>query len=229
MTPVLFYGVPQGCSFGSIVALEWLNQPYRLCRIEMLEHPWDARFAQINPLLKTPALLTADGEPISESVAILLHLAGRGGVRAGTRAHDRLAQMLAYLATDFFAAFAPLWLLYDKGGFDESQTALLRRIGREDVARQCRYLDGLFADRDWLLGERSLADAYLSGLGRWIGYHRLFDVDAEFPRLGHYLQRLADDPGARFAQAIERGEKIEGHGAFEGHVTLDALTLPRAA
>ena len=35
MEPVLFYGVPQGCSFGSIVALEWLNQPYRLCRINM--------------------------------------------------------------------------------------------------------------------------------------------------------------------------------------------------
>ena len=35
MEPVLLYGVPQGCSFGSIVALEWLNQPYRLCRINM--------------------------------------------------------------------------------------------------------------------------------------------------------------------------------------------------
>ncbi|MCR7705994.1 glutathione S-transferase, partial [Pseudomonas aeruginosa] len=35
MEPVLFYGVPHGCSFGSIVALEWLGRPYRLCRIEM--------------------------------------------------------------------------------------------------------------------------------------------------------------------------------------------------
>ena len=35
MTPILFYGVPSGCSFGSIVALEWLRQPYHLCRIDM--------------------------------------------------------------------------------------------------------------------------------------------------------------------------------------------------
>ncbi|GMU06544.1 hypothetical protein [Corallococcus caeni] len=26
--PILFYGVPSGCSFGSIVALEWLGRPY---------------------------------------------------------------------------------------------------------------------------------------------------------------------------------------------------------
>ena len=37
MEPVLFYGVPSGCSFGSIVALEWLGIPYKLCRIDMPE------------------------------------------------------------------------------------------------------------------------------------------------------------------------------------------------
>lgn len=57
MQPILFYGVPQGCSFGSIVALEWLGQPYRLCRVEMLEQPWDPLFERINPLYQTPALL----------------------------------------------------------------------------------------------------------------------------------------------------------------------------
>ncbi|NNB97216.1 hypothetical protein HI113_25245 [Corallococcus exiguus] len=35
--PTLVYGVPSGCSFGSIVALEWLGQPYQLCRIAMPE------------------------------------------------------------------------------------------------------------------------------------------------------------------------------------------------
>jgi len=31
--PVLFY-MPGTCAFGSIVALEWLGRPFRLCRIE---------------------------------------------------------------------------------------------------------------------------------------------------------------------------------------------------
>jgi glutathione S-transferase len=47
MQPVLFYGVPQGSSFGSIVALEWLEQPYQLCRIEMLQQPWDSTMISI--------------------------------------------------------------------------------------------------------------------------------------------------------------------------------------
>ena len=41
MQTVLFYGVPQGCSFGAIVALEWLQQPYYLSRVEMLDQRWD--------------------------------------------------------------------------------------------------------------------------------------------------------------------------------------------
>ena len=36
MTPILFYGVPSGCSFGSIVALEWLDQ--REYDIILLDH-----------------------------------------------------------------------------------------------------------------------------------------------------------------------------------------------
>jgi len=35
MNPILFYGVPEGCSFGAIVALEWSGLPYQLCRIQM--------------------------------------------------------------------------------------------------------------------------------------------------------------------------------------------------
>ena len=45
MEPVLFYGVPGGCSLASIIALEWLGQPYKLCRIEMLEQPWPSKTA----------------------------------------------------------------------------------------------------------------------------------------------------------------------------------------
>jgi glutathione S-transferase len=61
MQPVLFYGVPQGSSFGSIVALEWLGQPYQFCRIEMLQQPWNSLYGDVNPLYLTPALLPENG------------------------------------------------------------------------------------------------------------------------------------------------------------------------
>jgi glutathione S-transferase len=78
MQPVLFYGVPQGSSFGSIVALEWLGQPYRLCRIEMLDQPWDELYGDINPLFLTPVFISENRQVLTESLAILLHLANQG-------------------------------------------------------------------------------------------------------------------------------------------------------
>lgn len=236
MHPVLFYGVPQGCSFGSIVALEWLQQPYQLCRIDMLDYPWDRQFGRVNPLYQTPALLTADDQPLSESLAILLHLASRAdgsplGPRQGTPAFDQLNRWLAYLVSDFFSAFSPLWLLYEKDDLSEEQRAVLRRVGREKVEEVCRYLDGHLAAHAWLLGEQpSLADAYLAGLARWVDYHRLFDLSTEHPHLACYLDRLASDPAVRFATAIEQGTEADGCGAFQGHVSLAQLDrrLPAA-
>ena len=234
MEPVLFYGVPQGCSFGSVVALEWLGQPYRLCRIEMMEQPWDPLYAKVNPLFKTPALLLEDGEPLTESLAILQHLAARDlstwlGFEQGSRGHDRLNQMLAYLTTDFFGAFGPLWTLYDAQGLSGVEQALLRRLGREQVAEGCAYLDGLLAKREWLLGDaRSMADAYVMGIARWAEYHRLFDLGSDYPNLARHLAKLRDDPAVRFAEAIERGEQPVGQGHFKGHVSLKELE-PRLA
>lgn len=234
MEPVLFYGVPQGCSFGSIVALEWLGQPYRLCRIEMLEQPWNPLYSRVNRLLQTPALLLEDGESLGQSLAILQHLAARDrdsglGFPQGSRQLDRLNEMLAYLNTDFFYAFSPLWTLYEAQGLSREQAALLRERGEKGVRQQCAHLNQLLADRQWLLGEqRTVADAYLAGIGRWASYHRLFDMELDYPRLAGYLSRLADDPAVQFAHAVEQNPQIPPNGCFLGHVTLEELA-PRLA
>lgn len=36
MEPILLYGFPAGSSMGLVAALEWLGQPYKLCRVDML-------------------------------------------------------------------------------------------------------------------------------------------------------------------------------------------------
>lgn len=230
MQPILFYGVPQGCSFGSIVALEWLGQPYQLNRVEMLEQPWDQLYAKVNPLLQTPALLLEDGRVLSESLAILLHLNGRGldggiGIAPGTPAYDRLVQTLAFLNTDFFAAFIPLWKAYELADLGQAEQQLLRRLGGADVAKTCAHLERLLTGNTWLLGERrSLADAYLAGLGRWVQYHRLFDLERDYPNLQRYLNRLAEDPAVIHAWAVERGEVTRDHVALESlRPRLEAL------
>lgn len=67
MKPILlFYGVPEGCSFGAIVALEWSGLPYQLCRIQMPEVVSSEAFKRINPVGETPSLRTADGRFVSQ-------------------------------------------------------------------------------------------------------------------------------------------------------------------
>lgn len=230
MQPVLFYGVPQGSSFGSIVALEWLGQPYQLCRIEMLQHPWNPLYEDINPLYLTPALLLENGQPLTESLAILTHLAHRGldqglGFRQGTREFDRLNQTLAYLNTDFYSAFNPLWTAYEMPDLEPADRELLRTIGRAEVAKNCAHLDALLVNQEWLLGgkKHTVADAYLTGIGRWVEYHQLFDLQQMYPNLHRYLQKLKSDPAVLFAEAIENGQATIASGKFMGHVTLEEL------
>lgn len=224
MSLTLFYGVPEGCSFGSIVALEWSGLPYRLCRIDMPETVSGADYRHINPMAETPTLMLADGRLVSESMVILGHIAARTmdkglGFKAGTPDDDRLKQMLAFLNTSFFNAFSPLWHAFEHDLTDEARDAL-RAYGFAKVAQAHAQLETLLDGKQWLLGDRkSLADAYFMGIARWNDFHKVVDRTA-YPALNDLYQRMLDDPAVRFAHAIEHEEPATGAGSFLGHVTL---------
>lgn len=234
MEPVLFYGVPHGCSFGSIVALEWLNQPYRLCRIDMLSSAEDELFARVNPQRKTPTLVLEDGEVLTESAAILNHLAARDlgrklTFKQGTREFDRVNRALGFLNSGLFTAFSPAWAAYklDEGA---PEKGFLRGLARDNVATCYAHIEAMLAGREWLAGDgRTVADAYLSGIARWGEDLGLFDIKREYPRLHEHMRKLEADKAVVFAHAIEDGKPAESSGNFLGHVSLEALRARLAA
>lgn len=234
MEPILFYGVPHGCSFGSIVALEWLGQPYRLCRIDMLATPKDGRYARINPRHLTPTLLLETGEALGESLAILHHIAARDlgrrlGFLQGTRAFDRLNKVLAFLHMELHGAFSPAWTAFKLPSDAAKDKEMLRALARKKAADAYTQLETMLSGHDWLAGgHRTIADAYLAGIARWGEDLQLFDLAREHPRLHQHLQKLEADQGVIFAHAIEDGKPAATSGQFLGHVTLDELA-PRAA
>ncbi|NZA27106.1 glutathione S-transferase family protein [Luteimonas sp. SJ-92] len=225
MSPILFYGVPSGCSFGSIVALEWFGAPYRLCRVRMPEDVSGAAYSRLNPVAETPTLLTAEGAAISESMAILNHIGARAidaglGFAQHTPEFDRLNQMLAFLNTSFFGAFAPLWHALEHGIEGEARQALAD-YGRAAVAKAHADLERMLGAGPWLLGERrTLADAYFIGIARWTRYHDVIDR-GDYPGLQRLYERLEADPGVAFAHAVEAGRPENGSAGFEGEVGLD--------
>ena len=232
MFQTLMYGVPSGCSFGSIVALEWLGEPYRLCRIEMPAVVQSEAYRQINPAGETPTLVTATGERISESTAILHHLGARGIGKGlffaqGTPEFDRFNQVLAFLNTSFFTAFGPLWYALEHAVEGPEKDAL-RAFGAAKVTKAHADLERILGDKEWLLGDRrTSADAYFAGIARWTKYHDVVDR-RDYPGLQRLFEKLEADPAVRFAHAIERGENAIGGGAFLGEVTLDDVLRQQA-
>ncbi|RKU01909.1 glutathione S-transferase [Burkholderia sp. Nafp2/4-1b] len=227
MSPILLYGIPAGCSFGSIVALEWADQPYRLSRITMPGLVTSDAFVALNPAAETPAFVTANGDVLTESVAILGHIGAhavdRGlAFRQGCADFDQLNRMLAWLNTTFFSAFGALWYVYEHDT-EGAEKGALQAYGRGKVLKAHRHLEALLArgDGPWLLGaRRTLADAYFAGIARWADYHAVFERDA-FPRIAALRARLADDAGVQFAHAIEENLPLPASRVFEGHVSLD--------
>ena len=233
MFPILFYGVPEGCSFGSIVALEWHGEPYRLCRIQMPEEVTSGPFSSINAVQETPTLMTDDGRFVSESIAILNHIAARSidrgwGHPQGSPEFDRFNQMLAFLNTSLFSAFSPLWFALEHAGHGAAKLAL-GDYGRKQVAKAHANLERMLEGREWLLGDRrSFADAYFAGIARWNDFHRVIDRGA-YPRVSRLYDRLQEDPAVRFAHAIEEGRDAKSAGGFQGHVALDEVLEGRVA
>lgn len=234
MEPVLLYGVPQGCSFGSIVALEWLGAPYRLARIEWPDGFAHPLYAQLNPSLESPVFLREDGRWISQSLAILNHIGARGvdrglGFRQGSFEFDRLNETLSFLVTTVFSAFSPLWRAYKMPDADPSVLKVLRDTGRDQVTKAFDRIESLLAEREWLAetSSRTVADAYFIGIERWAGYHKVLDR-ADYPNLDRFVRTLDRDPGVVFARAVEEGREAPSS-AFRGHVTLDDLSSRLAA
>jgi len=230
MEPILFYGVPEGCSFGSIVALEWAGRPYRLSRIPMPEVVAGETYRRINPVGETPSLMTESGEIINESMAILNHLAARTvdkglAFAQGSPEFDRLNAMLAFLNTSFFNAFSPLWYALEDGVEGAGKEAL-QAYGRAKVVKAHADLEAMLDGREWLVGDhRTLADAYFIGIARWNDIHKMLDRH-DYPGLQRLYEKLEGDPAVRFAHAIEHGDPAHSSGGFSGHVSLEeALRL----
>ena len=77
MEPILVYGFPLGSSMGLVAAFEWLGQPYRLGRVDMLADMKSDAYGRLNDRRETPVLISDDGRTITETLAIARWLEAR--------------------------------------------------------------------------------------------------------------------------------------------------------
>lgn len=228
MEPILLYGFPSGSSMGLVAALEWLGQPYRLCRVDMLGEMREPSYARINARHETPALITDQGRVLTETIAISAWLEARDTERRISfdplsPQVDRMRQLMGFVNTGFTAAFTPLWVALEMENPDPATQSVLRDFGRERVIERHDKLEAMIGEGSCLVGERpSLADALLVGVARWLEFHAVADI-GHWPKLAALRRRLEADPAVIYATALEDGETRPGTGACLGHVPLEEV------
>lgn len=201
----LFY-MPGASSLAVHIVLEWSKVPYETVRMDRRSIKAEDYLA-LNPSGSVPLLVDGDFA-LTENVAILVYLAelhphlqllGDGSIRS----RAEVMRWLGFLNSDVHKAFRPIF--YPERYLPGSEFAQdLAEMARVHVREYLRRLDAQLEDgREWLTGERSIADAYLFVMLRWaigakVGLQGLAN-------LSRFARRLHDDEGVHAALEMEEG------------------------
>ena len=225
MEPILIYGFPAGSSMGLVASLEWLGLPYKLCRVDMLAEMRAPSYKKINPRVETPALVTDEGDLLTETMAIAAWLEARDTHRQISftplsKEADRMHQLMAFINTGFTGAFSPLWAAMEMQPPNPAMQAALQEWGREGVIERHDRLEEMIGTTPYLVADHpTLADGVLIGVARWLDFHQVADA-SRWPKLAALRSRIEADPAVIYATALEGGHLLAGNGACKGHVSL---------
>jgi len=155
------------------------------------------RVEAVNPLRQVPALVLPSGEVITESAAILIHLADlhpEAGLAPGL-GDPRRAQYLRWMVYVSAAIYAFVWIIDDpmRVGADKEQAlSMIDRI--HDRRADCwRMMDEQIAPDRYILGDRlSVLDLYVAVVSRFAPGRARFNRSA--PKMAEIVRRIDADP-----------------------------------
>ena len=204
MTKYKLYGRSGAGSLIVEFLLTHANIPYDV------EYPDDEvrtseAFRKLNPLSRIPVLITPEGNPIYETMAIVYHLADNFeelAPQAGTPDRDRFNQFLALMATSIYPAYHRQHHNYQYGGKDSQED--IRQTAKAFNYKLFDYLETELSP--YICGKTlSAADFYLYMLHRW-------DTDKTAlregrPNLSHFLELMRAHPAVEQVLAAQPPRK----------------------
>jgi len=198
------YFSPGACSLADHIVLEWIGQPYETQKVSR-EDRATPTFRALNPGGAVP-VLEDDGWVLTQNSAILNYLvdlhpeAGLGG-DGSPRARAEVNRWLAFVNSDVHPAFKPLFgstaYLADEAAIEKT-----RAHARTTLRALYERANERLADREWLTGWRSVADAYLYVTLRWAKGQGV-DLDG-LTHLTAFVARMESDP------AVQKALRDEG-------------------
>lgn len=152
------------------------------------------RVAAVNPMRQVPALVTPDGEIITESAAILIWLADSHPQARLSPALDdpRRAQFLRWMTFIPASIYSMFWVRDEPtrlGGDNPQAQAEIQQRTIERIADCWRMMDAQITPSRFLLGEElTVLDLYVAVASRWTPRRRRFYAEA--PGMAEVVRRV---------------------------------------
>ncbi len=201
------------CSMAPHILLEESGLPYTVELTAIAQGKTRTpEFLAINPKGRVPALLTEEGEILTEVPAISWYIADAApavrllpqGRLAGARSFEWFNWLSGTVHT---MAFGQYWRT-QRFVADEQFFPPIKEKGRENILDNFAYVEGRLADRSWAVGNAYTAvDAYLLVFFRW-GHRIGLDMRAGYPQWTRHAERVLERP------AVQRVLQQEGVSAW---------------
>jgi glutathione S-transferase len=155
-------------------------------------------YLAINPKGYVPALRLDDGTVMTEANVILQYLADqkpRRGLAPKPRTPERykLMEWLTFTSSELHKALGDF--------FNPKMTPEWREAKLERLGKRFDYLEKALGGDQYLMGEFTIADAYLFNILNWTNLHKV-DM-AGWPNLQAFILRVAERPAVRKAMKAE--------------------------
>lgn len=194
---------PGACSMASHIILNELEIPFDLDKTDTDANKTETGddFLKVSANGYVPALITDEGDIITENPAVLQYLADQSpdadlAPPNGTLARTRLQEALNFISSELHVSFGPFFSGRELDG-DARQRAETG-VGRRAAHVEQRLADG----RPFLLGDTfTVADAYAFVVLNWAGFVGV-SLEAH-PKTQAYVARVAARPATVKAMVAE--------------------------
>ena len=153
-------------------------------------------FRAVNPLGQVPVLILPDGTVLTESAAIVMHLANLAkpaklAPDAGTPEHAQYLRLMLFLAANVYMTDL-CWYYPHRMSIDPSVAPGIKAQSGIDQRRNWSTLEGIAASGEALLPSGfSAADIYMAMLVSWT---ELEDFQTTYPRIASIARAVGQNP-----------------------------------
>lgn len=209
---IQLYSYPTPNGVKASIALEELQLPYEVHRVTISDVDVKSpEFLSLNPNNKIPAIIDPNGpggRPLGlfESGVILSYLADKAGKLFGANEAERyeILQWLFFQVGGIGPMIGQFGFFYSFGGKSVQDPLPLERYTNE-TKRLLGVIDGHLKDREWMVGDFSIADIAIAPWIDSIGkFYKAEDVIGlqEYSNVSAFLERFNARPAVARGWAI---------------------------